>query len=154
MEIDQMGNSEEAFKEAGIEGIEEEVEMSDEELLKGLEEAGLTPKQEESDEYTIPEDEEPTLAFDEEAGEESEEGAILEEEPFESDIEISDEEERILSEDIDLEADRSEEPNLRAAGRLGVQNVSQVSDICRHLASPGRYQAPATTGHIHRGAGQ
>jgi len=132
MEIDKMeeveASAEEAFKEAGIEGIEDNVEISDEELLKGLEEAGLTPK-EEGDEFSLPEDEEPTLAFDEESEEVFAEEGALEEQPFESDVELSEEEEIILSEDLNLEAEKMESEEVVTVSGEELEGMSDEESL-------------------------
>jgi hypothetical protein len=115
VDIDNLEQSaEEAFKEAGIEGIgdefEEDEEKGDEQLLRSLEEAELTPKEDEGEiqeglqepeETGVDETEEPTLLMEEE-NEPSEES-------FEGEVQLTGEEESILTEDIDLEAEPEEE---------------------------------------------
>jgi len=131
VDIDNLEQSaEEAFKEAGIEGIgdefEEDEEKGDEQLLRSLEEAELTPKEDEGEiqeglqepeETGVDETEEPTLLMEEE-NEPSEES-------FEGEVQLTGEEESILTEDIDLEAEPEEEEEIVSVSGEDLEKLSE-----------------------------
>ncbi len=140
-------SAEEAFKEAGIEGIgeelEEDEEKGDEQLLRSLEEAELTPKEEEGEiseglqepeETGVDETEEPTLHMEEEK-EPSEES-------FEGEVQLTGEEESILTEDIDLEAEPEEEEIVSVSG----EDLEKLSEEESGLKEPAELEKEVTTG--------
>ncbi|KPJ83033.1 MAG: hypothetical protein AMS17_18215, partial [Spirochaetes bacterium DG_61] len=70
-----------------------------------------------------------TLAFDEESEEVFAEEGALEEQPFESDVELSEEEERILSEDLNLEAEKMESEEVVTVSGEELEGMSDEESL-------------------------
>jgi hypothetical protein len=120
-------DAEEAFKEAGIEGIGDEFEDSgeqkgDEDLLKGLE-ADVTLTEEETGEIPQGSDE---ISISDEAEVEIAEGleADLADKQLEGEIDLTDEEEGILGEDLDLAA---EEPESEGVVTVSGEDLDKIA---------------------------
>jgi len=112
---DYMGQLMTAVKEAGIEGIGDEFEdideqKGDEDLLKGLE-ADVTLTEEETGEIPQGLDE---ISISEETEDQFAEGLEVDsaEKQLEGEIDLTDEEEKILSEDLDLAAEEPESEDV------------------------------------------
>jgi pilus assembly protein FimV len=127
--------SDEAFREAGIEGIGEEfgedTEKGDEQLLRSLEEAELTPEDEKGE---IHED----FSQPEEPGsEETEEQLQMEEESesaegsFDGEVELTEEEENTLAQDIDLEEESAEEEEIVSVSGEDLERLSEEEPALR-----------------------
>ncbi len=139
--------SEEAFKEAGIEGIGEELEgdteKGDEQLLRSLEEAELTLKDEEgeiSEGFLEPEEsgreeaEEPFLQMEEESESFKE--------SFDGEVRLTEEEESILTEDIDLEAESAEDEEIVSVSGEDLERLSEEEPA---LKEPEELEKEVTT---------
>ena len=145
-------DAEEAFKEAGIEGIGEDFEpdKGDEELLKGLEEADVTLTEEETAEIgeraEVKEGaEEFSLSEEIEAGVESQKGEESEapETLFEGEIDLTEEEEQILSEDLDLEA---EEPESEEVVTVTGAELDKIAETEGGAGGPAEFEESVSAG--------
>ena len=127
--------SDEAFREAGIEGIGEEfgedTEKGDEQLLRSLEEAELTPEDEKGeihDDFSQPE--EPGSEETEEPFQMEEESESAEE-SFDGEVELTEEEENTLAQDIDLEEESAEEEEIISVSGEDLERLSEEEPALR-----------------------
>jgi pilus assembly protein FimV len=139
--------SEEAFKEAGIEGIgeefEEETEKGDEQLLRSLEEAELTPKEEEGEiSEGFPEPEETGQEEAEAPFFQMEEKPESFEESFDDEVQLNEEEESILTEDIDLETESAEDEEIVSVSGEDLERLSEEEPA---LKEPEELEKEVTT---------
>jgi hypothetical protein len=129
----------EAFKEAGIEGVKEETVTLEEADLEGiedvsledisLEEEGIPSEGEEAGEVTLEEIEEGVIVTEEPAEAEAP-ISETEEEPeiFEGEIQLGEEEEKILSEDFDLTAGTEGQVDLEEVITVSGEELAELGE--------------------------